>query len=49
MFWFYDLFILYVKDNAFSVVKRNETFLSRFVKGVPFVNGRHTGYHFREK
>ena len=29
-----------LKDSAFTAVKRDAKFFIRFVKGVPFVNGR---------
>ena len=29
-------------DSAFTAVKRNAKFLTRYVKGVPFVNRRYT-------
>ena len=32
----------YPKDSAFTAVKRDAKFLSRFVKGVPFVNRKYT-------
>ena len=32
----------YLKDGAFTAVKRDATFYTRYVKGVPFVNRRHT-------
>ena len=32
----------YLKDSALTAVKRDEKFLTRYVKGVPFVNRRYT-------
>ena len=32
----------YLKDSAFTAVKRDAKFLTRYVKGVPFVNRRYT-------
>ena len=39
MFCFCDLFI--IKEIAFTAVKRDKQFLTRYVKGVPFVNRRY--------
>ena len=46
-FWLYkvekrSIFLIdsYLKDSAFTAVKRDAKFFTRFVKGVPFVNGR---------
>ena len=40
-----------LNDNAFTAVKRNAKFETRYVKGVPFFNrsGIRKGYLFREK
>ena len=35
------LFYSYFKEIAFTAVKRDEQFLTRYVKGVPFVNRRY--------
>ena len=32
----------YLKDSAFTAVKRDAKFYTRYVKGVPFVNRRYT-------
>ena len=32
----------YLKDSAFTAVKRDVKYLTRYVKGVPFVNRRYT-------
>ena len=36
-------FVIYslLKDSAFAVVERGASFLTRYVKGVPFVNRRY--------
>ena len=40
----------YLKDSALTAVKRDETFLTRYVKGVPFVNRRYAkGVSFLSK
>ena len=39
---FYFLIDSYLKDNAFTAVKRDVNFSTRYVKGVPFANRRHT-------
>ena len=40
----------YLKDSVFTAVKRDEKFLTRYVKGVPFVNRRYTkGVSFLSK
>ena len=40
----------HLKDDAFTAVKRDAKFYTRYVKGVPFVNkGVQKGYLFREK
>ena len=31
----------YLKDSAFTTVKKDVKFLTRYVKGVPFVNTRY--------
>ena len=32
----------YLKDSAFTAVKRDAKFLTKYVEGVPFVNRRYT-------
>ena len=40
----------YLKDSALTAVKRDEKFLTRYVKGVPFVNRRYAkGVSFLSK
>ena len=40
IFYFCDLYI-FLKDRAFTVVKRDAKLQTRYVKGVPFVNRRY--------